>query len=415
METPVEKTAAQSSELSFARLITTCISARLLVDIGVQMFNPFLPIFAAGLKTDVVTLGRVMSLRTLVGMFSLPVIGEIADRYGYRLVLRSALIISAAGMWLVGSSTSVWMALPGLVLIGMGLAGFVPTLQAYLSARLPYSRRARGMGMLEYSWALTGIVGLSLIGFLIDWTGWRTPFYLLGAGMVVMAFVFSTLPNVSDAERTADANPSAPRPSLRQRLAAFFHVAENARSTYAAIAACSLTFYAGMQFMIVHGAWFAAEYGFDARRLGMVALVFGITDLAGSVSVSLFTDRFGKRRSVLLGNAASLLGYVLIPFFNIGPLSALISAAMTRGFFEFAIVANLPLLSEQSPAQRAKVMTLNAASTFLVASAANFFAPSVYVNMGIGGVAAISAVCALAALLLVAWRVREGVAPATEF
>ena len=35
-------------ELSFPRLITTSISARLLVDIGAQMFNPFLPIFAAG-------------------------------------------------------------------------------------------------------------------------------------------------------------------------------------------------------------------------------------------------------------------------------------------------------------------------------------------------------------------------------
>lgn len=404
----MDQTAARGSEISFARLITTCISARLLVDIGVQMFNPFLPIFAAGLKTDVVKLGRVMSLRTLMGMFSLPVIGEMADRLGYRLILRSALIVSAVGMWLVGASTNVWMALPGLILIGLGLAGFVPTLQAYLSARLPYSRRARGMGMLEYSWALTGIVGLSLIGLLIEYAGWRTPFFLLGAGMVVMSFVFARLPGVSEENHARGTGESAVQLTPWQRLTGFFQVAENAGSTYAAIAACSLTFYAGMQFMVVHGAWFAAEYGFHARQLGMVALIFGFADLGGSVSVSLFTDRFGKRRSVLLGNAVSMLGYILIPFFNTGAMSAVISAAITRGFFEFAIVANFPLLSEQSPAQRAKVMTLNAASSFMVASAANFFAPSIYVNIGIGGVAAISAVCALCALLILTWRVREG-------
>src|SRR5690606_32344385 len=158
METSVEERAAQSGDISFARLITTSISARLLIDISVQMFNPFLPIFATGLKTDVVTLGRVLSLRSLMGLLA-PLFGSWADRYGYRRVMRIALITAALGLWIIGLSSNVFAALPGFILLGLALAGFTPTLQAYLSARLPYARRARGMGMLEYSWALTGIVG----------------------------------------------------------------------------------------------------------------------------------------------------------------------------------------------------------------------------------------------------------------
>ena len=145
--------------MSFGRLITVCISARLLVDIGTQMFNPFLPIFAAGLRTDVVVLGRLVGVRSAVGLVA-PLFGVLADRYGYRLVLRSALLVSAAGMAVIGASSSVPLALVGMVLAGLGTTAFVPTLLAYLSARLPYAERARGIGMLEYSWALTGIVGL---------------------------------------------------------------------------------------------------------------------------------------------------------------------------------------------------------------------------------------------------------------
>ena len=47
---------------------------------------------------------------------------------------------------------------------GLGIACFVPNLHAYLSARLPYSLRARGLGMVEYSWALTGIIGAVALG-----------------------------------------------------------------------------------------------------------------------------------------------------------------------------------------------------------------------------------------------------------
>ncbi len=411
METSVEERAAQSGDISFARLITTSISARLLIDISVQMFNPFLPIFATGLKTDVVTLGRVLSLRSLMGLLA-PLFGSWADRYGYRRVMRIALITAALGLWIIGLSSNVFAALPGFILLGLALAGFTPTLQAYLSARLPYARRARGMGMLEYSWALTGIVGLSMIGLLIDWAGWRLPFLLLGAGLIVMVFVFSTLPAATHTARPQTETEA--KASWSQRVAGLFHITENADSTYTTIIAAAFSYYASMQLMIVHGAWFAAEYGFDAPQLGLAALIFGCFDLTASVSVSLFTDRFGKRRSVILGSAGALLGYLLIPLLNVGAWPAVLSAALARGFFEFAIVANIPLLSEQAPSQRAKVMTLGAAAGLTASTLATFFAPSTYVHFGIGGVAAISALCTVVTLVLLIWRVREGGETAAE-
>ena len=55
-----------------------------------------------------------------------------------------------------------WMVVAGMMLAGLGIGIFVPNLQAYVSGKLPYTLRARGLGMIEYSWALTGII-LSLI------------------------------------------------------------------------------------------------------------------------------------------------------------------------------------------------------------------------------------------------------------
>ena len=179
--------------VTFRRLIGTGISTKLLIDIGQQIFNPFLPVIAAGLGMDVVTLGRLVGLRSFMGIFA-PVSGELADRWSYRLVIRISLWLNAAGFLLVSLGQGVWTTAAGMILAGLGVGAFVPTLQAYVSGHLDYSIRARGLGMLEYAWALTGIVGLSLVGVLIEWTSWRTPFLLLAGGMVIMSFVFAGMP-----------------------------------------------------------------------------------------------------------------------------------------------------------------------------------------------------------------------------
>ncbi|MCB0161790.1 MAG: hypothetical protein KDD83_26815, partial [Caldilineaceae bacterium] len=74
---------------------------------------------------------------------------------------------------------------------------------------------------------------------------------------------------------------------------------------------------------------------------------------------------------------------------------------------EFSIVSNFPLLSEQAPAQRGKVMTLSVAVSMLGATSASFAAPWLYANVGIAAVTTASAVAAAIATLLLIFFVRE--------
>lgn len=394
-------------QISFARLISTSIVVRLLVDIGVQMFNPFLPIFAAGLNTDLVVMGRLVGLRSAMGLLS-PYFGAMADRTGYRRVMSMALLVMSAGMAVVGSSFGIPQAAVGMILLGLGIAGFVPTLQAYLGASLPYDKLARGMGMLEYSWALTGIVGLSLMGLLIAATNWRAPFFILSVGLLASFFLFRTLPSAREGkEPPTTSTATSDNANLWERICSFFRMETNAVSTYANIIAVALLFLGGMMLMVIHGAWFADQYGFGPRELGLVALLYGCFDLVASVSVSLFTDAFGKRRSVILGAVGATIGYLFIPILNYGAIPAVLITALTRGFFEFAIVANLPLLSGQSQTQRAKVMTMSSALTLLVLTFVNFTAPSLYERIGINGISIIAAIGTALSLLIVIVRVRE--------
>lgn len=408
----------QRSGPSFARLLTVSIVVRLVFDTGVQIFNPFLPIFARGMGITEVALGWLVGLRNVVGLIG-PLFGTLGDKKSYQLVMVIGLTAGGAGSILVGISSSWLVAIIGMLIWGIGTAAFTPALHAYLSSRLPYAQRARGIGILEYSWALAGIVGLYTMGYLISWWGWRAPFMVLGLLMLVSMVVIALwLPSEASNLRfseTSDTSSAPPQPPLASTsrwarfasLLAFFDLGSNGLSAYANIAGSSLLFFGAVQLMITHGLWLQTEYAINAVQLGTVALLMGCSDLCGSISVSLFTDKLGKRYGVMLGAVGALLGYLALPFLNINIYTAVAGLAFARGSFEFGIVSNISLISEQIPQQRGKVLTLAGAANLLAGAAAGVSGPWMYQESGILGLVTLSAAATVLCLVTFYVAVRD--------
>ena len=394
------------------RVIAQSVVARLVSDTGTQLFNPFLPIFAAGLRTNVIALGWLVSARSLMGLLA-PMFGAFGDRHGYRKTMRFGLLAGASGSLLVGVANGLLLAGVGMVVWGIGLAAFIPSLQAYLSAKLPYEKRARGIGIVEYAWALAGIVGLFTMGWLIDVWSWRVPFFVLAAGMAIMAIVVGRFPETASRYLTKSSRRVRFDPLPKQRLSVlkraqeFFALGNNSRSAYADMIGSAFVMFAAMQLFIAHGAWLEEQYGLGPSQLGMVAVVLGLFDLCGSGSVSLFVDRFGKKRSVLLGCGMALFGYAVLPFVNVTLVGAVTGIAVARGSFEFAIVSNIALLSEQVPEERGKVLTLGSSANLVGMTLAGTTGPWLYTEFGVMGLSVVSALTTAVGAIMIAVLVND--------
>ena len=397
----------QSPSIPLVRLLAMGIGVRFFVDTGIQIFAPYLAAIAAGLEISIVALGALISLRSLMGLAA-PVLGAVADRIGYRQVMRFLLLVGAAGAFVLAFSWALWIAALGILLMGVGLFPFAPVLQAYMSGQIPYARRSRGLGVVEYGWALASIVGLSVAGLMIDRFGWRAPFLALGAGLLLAFFVFGALPRT----RAAQAGTRTKDVVLRwrqwpQRLRGLLTLESNIASTWAAITANGLSVFATSNISIVYGAWLSREYGLTTTRLGLVALVLGLAELSGSVLVSVLGDRLGKYRSVLASMTFSVAAYVLLPFLNFRVLAIVAGLVLLRFLFEVSLVSNISLLSEQVPTQRGKVLTLASAAVTIGVALASAIGPLTYSWWGIWGPGLISAVAALGATVLFYLRVTE--------
>ncbi len=410
---------SQPPSVKVSKLVGAGILTKFMIDSMVQMFHPFLTIFAAGLGLNAVTMGRVVSLRSFMGLLA-PLFGALADRFGYRRVIQVGMYLSGLGLLLMAMSRPGWMLIIAMMAMGIGTALFTPSLQAYLSSHLPYERRARYLGMVEYSWALAGIVGMFVMGQLIALINWQAPLVILGLSLVVASLFLSHLlyiPEINQRQAIEAVPPLKVKPVLPStdnqilfwtiQARQFFDLGPNRRSAWAVIAAYGCSAFATFHIYIIHGGWFEAEYGLGPAQLGTIALMTGLADLCGSGLVSLITDRLGKRLAVVLGLLGMTVGYMLLPWLNLSVTLAITSLILPRFCFEFAIVSNLSLLSEQVPRQRGKVLSFGMMASLAFTTLTGWSGPWAYANLGVWGLGPVSAVLGLVALGLIIGFVKE--------
>ncbi len=374
------------------RLVGVGLLTRILTDTTTQMFFAFLPILAAGVGVTPVVFGRFLSVRSSSGLLT-PLFGNLAERRGFRVTLPLILLLTAVGIFVLVSAPSIPIVVAAIFLMGLGSNTFQPMLAAYSSATLAPERRARGMGIIEYGWALSSIIGLYVVGRILDVADWRVPLIGLGIGLGIASVVFFfLLRNQPDLDDT-------PPISLWEQ----FNVTENRRGALAAVLTQGLITFAGLHTFTAYSIWLFNEHAFDAVRLGSIALGYGLIDLVGSGLVSASLDKIGRKEALIYGGAGAAIVFGLLGWFNsFGLVPALIMLFLGRFLFEFTIVTGVITTSEQSPNQRSRVMSLLGVVGTLIGAWSGFTGPLAYETFGLVGLGVPSAV-AFGVVALLAW------------
>ena len=367
---------------SVGRIMALPLSARILTDTGFQILFPFINIWARSLGVTTVQMARLVGFRNLTGLMS-PLWGALADQYGYREFLRAEMQLVAVGQLLFVYGEYYPLKVAGLLLNGMATFALIPTMQAYVSTRLPYEIRGQGMGILEYAWALAGILGVVSVGWIIEKIDWQFPYLLLSTGLLVVSFLFRGLPGRPPGSRRRQPAVAVSWISaFRQWLNEAGIGSVSARTT---IGMATLISYGLMNIVFVFGNWLSTEYGASITDLGTVAMAMGFADLGGSILATFFTDRLGKKQSILSGSLASCIVLLFLPFLNYSLIASVVGLMLARLVIQFALVSHFTFASEQAPSSRGSMLSLNAAFSFTGGSLAGFTGPWLYEQFGIAG------------------------------
>lgn len=370
------------------RFLLLSIVVRLVRDTGVRMMYPFLPAYAAGLGVSLATMGVLLSLRS--GMILLaPYFGHLSDRGGPRRPLLFGFGLLALGMTTLGWANGMAMATAAFLLLGLSDAINTPLMQAYVSEHAPAAMRGRALGIVEYAWAITGIVILPLVGWLIAAISWQTPFRLMGLA-AVLALLLLAFVMPGDSPRS-----SHHQLTLRAQMGGIVRD----RSAFAAVLVSGLVFVAVETIFVVWGAHLERRFGFNPAQIGGVAVIIGLAELGGSVLSSLIIDKTGKRRGTLGGVLAFILILALMPWLDRSLALVVAGLALASMCLEYTVVSSIPLLGQQRPASRASVFAMGVMVAAMTRGTTDVVATWLFENVAF--LAAMG--YALIALVLAAW------------
>jgi EmrB/QacA subfamily drug resistance transporter len=174
-----------------------------------------LPVFMAVIDQTIVatalpaiarSLGEVERLSWVVvsylvaNMIAAPVYGRLADTFGRRRLMLTALAVFVAASALCAASTTMLLLVAARIVQGFGAGGLMVLSQALIGESVPPRERGHFQGYLATMIVCGSTFGPVAGGFLTEWFGWRSVFLVnLPLGAVAMLLVLR-LPSASQAQ-----------------------------------------------------------------------------------------------------------------------------------------------------------------------------------------------------------------------
>lgn len=371
---------------------------RFILNTARRFVYPFAPALSRGIGMPLASIASLIAIcqgTSILGIIS----GPAADRWGYRIMMLAGLTLFAVGFLSIGCVPTYSVLLIGLILLGLGRMIFESAITAYVSERIPFNRRGTMISILEFNFAVSTLVGIPLIGFLIDQHGWRAPFFALGGLGLIGILILSVLLNNDNMRFNGRENPVGFRASWT-RL-------RHQRPALGALGATLLFMVANDNLFIVYGAWFETQFELSVVAVGLGTIAIGLSEFSGDIIAAGLGDRLGLKRSVIAGMTLTAISYGLLPLWGHTISLAICGLFFIFLSFEFTGCCLTALSTELLPELRATMMSSFYAAIGIGRLIGTLIGAYAWFEGGIVAISLVSVVFACLAVASLTWGLKN--------
>src|SRR5580704_13870265 len=287
-----------------------------LATVLVYTFGVFAKPLAEEFKSSRGSIALAVSLLDLMVTFSAPGVGRLADRYGARGVIVSALAGLAA--CLIGLSyvqPPLWHLY--VLYMAAGLVGVASSTVTYSRVIANWFDRKRGLalGLSSTGTGLGAFIGPSLAQFLIERGGWRLAYlglagFTLVVALPVVAIFLRGTPEEVGLSPDGAAQPGEHKPEADRTGMTVSEAIQTPKfwllcGIFFLVAACGTG-------TISHIAPLLTDSGASGRSAALAASLFGIASIAGRVGNGYLVDRFFAPRVAAVLFAGAAVGIAML-------------------------------------------------------------------------------------------------------
>jgi MFS family permease len=264
-----------------------------------------------------------------------PIAGNLADRYGARVMLAAGLLIVAAGLLLFAAFPAAALYIVGYGLIGgFGFATANMHLISTAIARLFSERRGLAMGVANSGATAGQFITVPLVTVALAYVSWQWSVVAVAIACVIMAAViWIVLKPAEEDETETRATLAAPNEPLSARLK-FLALSPTFHILYWSFFVCGVTTTGAIE---THFLPYAAFCGFPpVPASGVYGAIMAI-NLGGMFLSGWLTDKVN--RPLLLGSIYIVRSFSFLVLMNVGTsYEMLMVFAVVYGIFDYSTV-----------------------------------------------------------------------------
>ena len=233
-----------------------------------------------------------------------PLVGRLADRWGPRRVITASLVLLALGA--IGSSfvQQLWhIYLTAGLVMAVGSGGTAMTTGSTVLARWFEARRGLAIGVAAGGMSAGQLVVIPLATALTLWFGWRTSFFWLGLGLLLLTVpVAAWLIGNNPEDRglrpygaTGVAKTAAQAAAAQQAGRVSVLEAAQTLPFWLLMATFFVCGYTTGGMVLTHFMPHAAEHNFTPLQASAALGVMGAMNIVGTIGSGWLCDRLGRR------------------------------------------------------------------------------------------------------------------------
>src|ERR1700688_692109 len=265
-------------------------------------FDFFLLVFvlkdiAAEFHTDIsnVTIAILLTLAMRpVGAF---LFGRAADRWGRRPTLMVDIILYSLLEFASGFAPSLTVLLILRALYGVAMGGEWGVGASLTMETIPPHARGFVSGLLQSGYPTGYFLASIVYGVLFPYIGWR--------GMFMVGVIPALL--VLYIRRTGPESPSWSKQAAVERGSSWAVVKSHWRlGIYAVVLMTAFNFFShGTQDL--YPTFLQVQHGMSPHEVGLIAVIYNIGAIVGCISFGSLSERFGRRRIIIIASLLSLV------------------------------------------------------------------------------------------------------------
>lgn len=372
--------------------------SRLLMNTARRFVYAYVPVLSRGVGVPVTSITSLIAINQGTSVLAV-VFGPLGDRFGYKLMILIGLMCLSSGMLAAGILPLYAILALAMLLAGLGKSILDPAIQAYVGQRVAYEKRGMVIGFLEIAWAASTLVGIPVVGLIIEKAGWQAPFLTIGGlALICLIIVWYIFPK--------DRPDPAQYPKQNTQVLRQLKSLIQNRVTLSATLFSLLIAIANDNIFVVYGVWMEDSFNLGIVALGLSTTIIGLAELLGEGFTAFFSDRLGLKRAVIIGLIVSGLSFVLLPFADQNLSLALSALFVVFLSFEFTMVSSMSLVSELSPASRATMLSAFYAAGGVGRVLGASMGGYLWKYFGLIGISIVSTLLTILALVILNWGLK---------